>query len=78
MRVFDKNQKEPMIGSFQVMNKKCVCSNCGQDKFEVRDVLLNTPGLTFLGLDWANRTASALICINCSKIEWYLNKPNIL
>lgn len=78
MGIFDKNPKGPIVGSFKIIDKKIECLNCGHDKFEMRDILLNTPGLTFLGIDWANRTASALICTNCSRIEWYLNKPTIL
>jgi len=75
MGIFDKTPKEPMVGAYQSMNKKIECPNCGHNQFEMRDILLNTPGLTFLGLDWANRSASILICTNCSRIEWYLNKP---
>jgi predicted nucleic-acid-binding Zn-ribbon protein len=76
MGIFDRSSKEPFIGTYQIMNKIIICPNCGHDKFEMKDVLLNTAGMSFLGLDWANRSASALICTNCTRIEWYLNKPN--
>ncbi len=76
MGIFDMTPKEPLISSYQIMNKKIACPSCGNDKFELKDILLNTPGLTFLRLDWANRSASVLVCTKCTRIEWYLNKPN--
>ncbi|MDQ7818212.1 MAG: zinc ribbon domain-containing protein [Melioribacteraceae bacterium] len=75
MGIFDKQQKQPLIASYKMRGKKIVCPYCGSDKFEVRDVLLNTTAMTFLGFDWANKTASAMICTNCSRIEWYFNQP---
>lgn len=76
MGLFDRTPKEPVIGSFRILGQKVQCPRCGHDKFESRDVLLNTPAMTFFGFDWANRTATALICGSCSRIEWFLNKPD--
>ena len=78
MGLFDKNPKEPLISSYQVLDKEVVCPVCGYTKFEARDILLNTTAMTFFGFDWANRTATALICTNCTRIEWYFNKPKLL
>jgi hypothetical protein len=39
---------------------------------------LNTPGMTFFGLDWANRAASVLACTRCSHLEWYLQEPEVV
>jgi len=78
MGLFDKNPKEPLICSYKVHDKAVVCQACGHAKFEARDILLNTTAMTFLGLDWANRSATALICTNCTRIEWYYNKPKLL
>ena len=36
---------------------------------------LNTAGLTFFNLDWANRSAATLICTSCGGIDWYLTDP---
>jgi len=75
MPLFDRqNQKFP-TGSFGIFGKKIICPVCENDLFNSRDVLLNTPGMTFLGLDWANKSAVALICTKCGKIEWYLQSP---
>jgi hypothetical protein len=35
----------------------------------------NTAGLTFLNLDWANRSAATLTCTACGRIEWFLADP---
>jgi hypothetical protein len=31
--------------------------------------------MTFLNLDWANRTAATLTCTSCGRIEWFLADP---
>jgi predicted nucleic-acid-binding Zn-ribbon protein len=51
------------------------CSHCGQEDFDEGAALLNTVGMTFLGLDWANREASVLICTTCGHVEWFLEQP---
>ncbi|BAK43616.1 zinc ribbon domain-containing protein [Eggerthella sp. YY7918] len=48
------------------------CSHCGGEEFDERSVQLNTTGATFLGLDWANRNATVLVCKNCGHLEWFL------
>ena len=55
--------------------KPVTCDHCGHDGFSKRRAQLNTPGMTFLGLDWANRTATVLICGQCSRIHWFMESP---
>jgi len=43
--------------------------------FDKSEAQLNTAGMTFLNLEWANRSATTLICTTCSRIEWFLNEP---
>jgi hypothetical protein len=38
----------------------------------MREALLNTPGMTFLKLDWANATAQCRVCADCGYIHWFL------
>jgi len=77
MGIFDKTEKlEKQIASFSMNGKEIVCPFCSNHKFEYREILLNTPGMTFLGFDWANRSASVLICTTCSRIEWFFNRPS--
>lgn len=61
--------------SYAVKNKKVVCQHCGGDVFEKRSFLLNTPGMTLMTLDWAEKTASTLLCVNCGNIQWFLAEP---
>jgi len=65
-------------GAYEVEGKPVRCSHCGDDTFAEGSVLLNTVGMTFIGLDWANRTASTLMCAQCGRIEWFGQKPTRL
>ena len=42
---------------YQVAGRDVRCPHCGADNFDTASALLNTAGLTLLGLDWANRSA---------------------
>jgi predicted nucleic-acid-binding Zn-ribbon protein len=52
-----------------------VCPVCGCDRFVAGRAQLNTAGLTFFNLDWANRSAATLACGECGRLEWYLQAP---
>lgn len=54
------------------------CAHCGGYEFDLREILMNTRGVTFLNLDWLNRGASALTCRHCSRIEWFAQPPEAL
>jgi len=60
---------------FAVNGLPVACSHCGGTTFQEGEALLNTPGMTFFGIDWANRSAALLICTKCGHIEWFLNEP---
>lgn len=38
------------------------CPICGNTQFWKRRTLMNTPGMTFFGLDWANKQAENYVC----------------
>jgi hypothetical protein len=42
------------------------CLNCGAESFTRREVKLNTSGMSFAGLDWANKSGQGFICNACS------------
>jgi hypothetical protein len=48
------------------------CSFCSYGQFYDRPVLLNTPGLAFFDLDWANKQAVGLICAQCGHIMHFM------
>jgi predicted nucleic-acid-binding Zn-ribbon protein len=77
-RVFDPTPKVTGPHSFRIQGKNIICPHCGNDQFEQRSILLNTPGMTFFGLDWANRAASVLACTTCGHLEWYLQQPEVV
>ena len=52
-----------------------VCPICGGKKFFKRATLMNTAGMTFLDLDWANPEATNFICEDCTYIYWFLEDP---
>jgi len=55
--------------------QKIACPQCGNDRFEEGSAQLNTAGMTALNLDWANRSATLLVCSQCSRIDWYMDRP---
>ncbi|MGF1585463.1 MAG: hypothetical protein ACFCUM_09100 [Bacteroidales bacterium] len=57
-----------------VKGKKLQCPVCGHEAFHTRKSLLNTRGLTFFNLDWANKDATNYICDDCGYIFWFFNK----
>jgi len=48
-----------------------VCPHCRNDRFDRGEAQLNTAGMTFLELDWANRSATILHCTKCGHIVWF-------
>jgi predicted nucleic-acid-binding Zn-ribbon protein len=77
-KVFDPIQKVIGPHSFRIQGKNITCPHCGNDQFEQRFILLNTPGMTFFNLDWANRTASVLTCTRCSHLQWFQRQPEVV
>jgi hypothetical protein len=57
----------------EVAGKNRTCPVCGHDKFWTRKTLLNTRGMTWMGLDWANAEATNFVCAKCSHILWFLS-----
>ena len=60
---------------FFVNGTQVACPHCGSTHFNKRKALLNTAGLTFLQLDWANASASVLVCESCGRLEWFIDEP---
>lgn len=61
--------------TFEVAGKPVRCPHCGGDRFIEGRAQLNTAGLSFLNLDWANRSAATLACVGCGRLEWFLADP---
>ena len=56
-----------------VKGNKLTCYVCKNDKFWFRETLMNTPGMTFFGLEWANKKAQNYICDHCGYVYWFFN-----
>ncbi len=62
-------------GSFLVEKKQVTCLHCGSKEFTEGIAQLNTVGMTFINLDWADKSAHTLLCSKCGRIEWFMQKP---
>lgn len=57
---------------YEMAGRPLRCLICGHDHFRQQSAQLNTAGATFLGLDWANRSAWCFVCEKCGYIHWFL------
>ncbi|MGI5491379.1 hypothetical protein [Microtetraspora malaysiensis] len=47
------------------------CDTCDGAVFEQHHWKLQTTGMTFMNLDWANRDAACFVCVACRRIHWF-------
>ena len=47
------------------------CLACRGQLFGDREIKLNTSGMELLGIEWANRSGTALICDSCSFVHTF-------
>ncbi|GAB2865811.1 hypothetical protein GCM10022221_77700 [Actinocorallia aurea] len=47
------------------------CVVCRYDHFHTRHYKLNTTGMEFMKLAWANMDATCLVCASCTHIHWF-------
>ena len=57
--------------------KALACVVCGAERFHPRQAMLNTPGMTFLKLDWANAVAECYVCEQCGYLHWFVGGPRV-
>jgi len=51
------------------------CHVCEGQTFVDREVKLNTSGMEFLNLAWANASAIGLICLTCGYVHLFVEGP---
>lgn len=61
---------------FSIGGQQLHCPCCSFEDFDKDYRQLNSRGATFLGLDWANKNATILICKRCSYISWFMADPS--
>jgi hypothetical protein len=57
-----------------VKGKTLTCPVCSNDHFYERASLLNKASSSIFGFDWADRSATCLVCSECTYIYWFLGK----
>jgi predicted nucleic-acid-binding Zn-ribbon protein len=63
---------------YKAEGKKILCPHCGSDEFAKGKAQLNTAGMSFLDLDWANKSATTLACTKCGRVEWFIKRPDCI
>ena len=61
---------------YKIKGRQLTCHHCGGEHFEQSAAQLNTSFMTFLDLDWLNKTSQIYICSDCGRIEWFSNPLN--
>lgn len=54
---------------------RVACLHCKGELFQEQEAMLNKTSSTFFGMDWADKSGTALICEQCGLIQWYAKKP---
>ncbi|MFF1447762.1 hypothetical protein ACFVYF_06360 [Streptomyces sp. NPDC058274] len=49
------------------------CQVCKSDRFRGRGIKLNSTGMEFMKLAWADETATGLICWQCGYVHLFAN-----
>jgi predicted nucleic-acid-binding Zn-ribbon protein len=68
MSLFQKKEPEPAY----VLGKPLTCGICGHARFWQREAQLHTGIATFFNLEWAEKSATCVVCENCGYIYWFL------
>lgn len=63
---------KPRAVHASVEDREIRCLVCGGDRFLQRTVKLNTSGMEFLDLGWANQSSLGLICISCGYLHEFV------
>lgn len=64
--------KNKEVREVQIQGKKLTCPICKHDQFWSRETLMNTPGMTFFGVEWLNKAATNYICDSCGYVHWFV------
>jgi len=54
-----------------VAGRQLACLVCEGTEFSYREVKLNTSGMSFMNLDWANKSGVGAICDGCSYVHTF-------
>ena len=60
---------------YVVAGRPVRCPHCGEGKFAPASALLNTRVRSAFNVDWSDPSATILVCVECGRIEWFVNEP---
>ncbi|HYD53342.1 MAG TPA: hypothetical protein VEA99_11965 [Gemmatimonadaceae bacterium] len=66
----DLGPREYAAGGRQVR-----CVHCAGTSFRSRDLLLDGRAATLAGVEWLSDGAVALVCADCTGIQWFAGRP---
>src|SRR5688500_14304169 len=61
--------------SFEIAGRRLICQVCSHDRFDEREVRLNTAVSPVFGPDWASTKATCRVCARCGFVHWFLPAP---
>lgn len=71
-QLFSKKIKQSIgPGKYEAYGIDVICPHCQHDQFIHGYAQLNTAFMSFLGLDFANRSAEIVTCDRCGYIQWF-------
>ena len=56
----------------RVAGRMLRCLVCDHHQFLRREVSMNTAGMSFMGLDWANKKADGAVCRECGFVHAFM------
>ena len=66
------------MSEVRVAGRPLQCLVCAGTEFSYREIKLNTSGMSFMNLDWANKSGTGVICDGCGfvhtfagPVEWH-------
>ena len=60
---------------FSINGRPVKYPHCGGEDFAAGKAQLNTAGMEFLNLAWANPSATTMLCGECGNIQWFAPQP---
>jgi hypothetical protein len=58
--------------TIEILGNTLHCEICKHDRFYSREGKIQTTAMTFFDLDWANASATCLVCEQCGYVQWFL------
>jgi predicted nucleic-acid-binding Zn-ribbon protein len=59
------------MSEVRVAGRQLLCLVCAGAEFSYREIKLNTSGMSFMNLDWANKSATGVICGRCGYVHTF-------